>query len=263
MRYQWNPEDYTRHSSGQERWARELLGNLALRPDDAVLDIGCGAGRITAAIAEGVSRGRVVGLDLSQEMIRYAQTHYPASRHPNLAFQQGDASRLPFEAQFSLIFSNAALHWIRDHRPVLAGIARALQAGGRCLMEMGGHGSAAALIEVFEAVAEEEPWADAFVGFESSYGFHDAEHYGQWLCEAGLEAERVQLIDKDMVHADRESFTGWLRTAWHPYTSPVQPETRQRFIDAVAARYLAEFPPDAGNQVHVAMVRLQVEARKP
>jgi trans-aconitate methyltransferase len=52
--YRWNPEDYARHSAGQEAWARYLLAGLKLRPDDAVLDIGCGDGRITAAIADRV-----------------------------------------------------------------------------------------------------------------------------------------------------------------------------------------------------------------
>ncbi len=49
--HQWNPADYARHSQGQERWAKELLGLLSLKPDEDVLDIGCGDGRITAEIS--------------------------------------------------------------------------------------------------------------------------------------------------------------------------------------------------------------------
>jgi trans-aconitate 2-methyltransferase len=257
--YPWNPEDYSRHSAGQERWARELLAGLSLRPDDAVLDIGCGDGRITAAIAGRVPEGRVVGVDLSADMIRHAKVHH---NYPNLAFRQADARALPFREEFTAVFSNAALHWVRDHRPVLAGIARALQPGGRCRMEMGGRGTAAVLIAAFEAVADAPEWRESFEGFESTFGFHDAESYRRWLTEAGLEAGRVQLIGKDMAHRDREAFTGWLRTAWHPYTSRVSAERRARFIDAVAECYLAECPPDAEGRIHVAMVRLQAEARK-
>jgi trans-aconitate 2-methyltransferase len=258
--YQWNPEDYSRHSAGQERWARELLAGLNLRPDDRVLDIGCGDGRITAAIAERVPEGRVVGVDLSADMIRHAEVHHGC---PNLAFRHADAQALPFDSEFTVVFSNAALHWVREHRPVLAGIARALKPGGRCRMEMGGLGSAAALIVAFEAVADDSEWRDDFEGFESIFRFHDAESYRRWLTEAGLEAGRVQLVEKDMAHADREAFIGWLRTAWHPYTSRVPAERRERFIDAVAERYLADHPPDDAGRIHVAMVRLQVEARKP
>lgn len=253
--YQWNPEDYSRHSAGQERWARERLAELNLCPDDAVLDIGCGDGRITAALARHVPEGQVVGVDLSADMIAHAQAHHV---HANLAFRQADAQALPFESEFTVVFSNAALHWVKDPRPVLAGIARALKPGGRCLMEMGGRGSAAALIAAFEAISADSAWRRHFEGFESTYGFHDADSYRRWLTEAGLQPRRVELVDKDMVHADMEAFIGWLRTAWHPYTSRVPAERRGRFMEAVAERYLAATGP-----IHVAMVRLQVEAWKP
>ena len=53
---------------------------------------------------------------------------------------------LPFDAEFDVIFSNACLHWIYDHRPVLHGIRRALKRGGRVLLQMGGKGNAAAIM---------------------------------------------------------------------------------------------------------------------
>ncbi|MGX2041751.1 class I SAM-dependent methyltransferase [Methylocaldum sp. MU1018] len=260
--YRWNPEDYARHSAGQEAWARERLSGLELRPDDRVLDIGCGDGRITAELAQRVPFGGAVGVDLSEDMIRYAAKRYPASDYPNLAFRQADARTLPFHEEFTVVFSNAALHWVRDHGPVLAGIACALKPGGRCRMEMGGRGSAAALIAAFDAVADNPEWRGAFEGFELPFGFYDAESYRRWLVEVGLKPERVQLIDKDMAHAGREAFIGWLRTAWHPYTSRVPAERRGLFIETVAERYLAGNPPDAAGRIHVVMVRLQVEARR-
>jgi cyclopropane fatty-acyl-phospholipid synthase-like methyltransferase len=63
--YTWNPQDYAQHSRSQEAWARELLTQIDLKPDDVVLDVGCGDGRNTAAIANSVPNGSVVGVDLS------------------------------------------------------------------------------------------------------------------------------------------------------------------------------------------------------
>jgi len=145
---------------------------------------------------------------------------------------------------------------------VLAGIARALKPGGRCRMQMGGRGNAAALIMVFEELAGYPEWHEHFERFESTFGFHDAETYRRWLGEARLNPERVRLIDKDMAHANCEAFIGWLRTAWHPYTSRVPAERREHFVEAVAERYLAGHPPDPAGRIHIAMVRLQVEAKK-
>ena len=58
--YRWEPEDYARHSSAQAQWALELLGKLDLRAAEAVLDIGSGDGKVTAALAAQVPRGRVL-----------------------------------------------------------------------------------------------------------------------------------------------------------------------------------------------------------
>jgi trans-aconitate 2-methyltransferase len=258
--YRWNASDYARHSAGQEQWARELIARAGLSPDDRVLDIGCGDGRITAAIARLVPQGRVVGVDLSADMVEHAAGHFPARDFPNLAFEQADARDLRFDRAFTFVFSNAALHWIRDQRPVVAGIARALAPGGRCLLEMGGRGNVAAVIRAFTGVVSTSAWRHWYDGFQSSYGFHGDDDYRGWLAEAGLAADRVELIEKDMVHADREAFVGWLRTAWHPYTSPVPDDRRAELLEAVADRYLADNPPDEDGRVHVRTIRLQVEA---
>jgi trans-aconitate methyltransferase len=258
--YRWNADDYAKHSAGQERWARELIGQARLRPDDRVLDVGCGDGRITAAIASLVPAGNVLGVDNSPEMVRHAAEHFPASAYPNLAFAQADARALRFDRAFTFVFSNAALHWIRDHRPVVAGIARALAPGGRCLLQMGGRGNVADVIRAFTEVAGAPEWRAYYEGFESTYGFHGDDDYRRWLTEADLVPDRVALIEKDMVHEDRAAFVGWIRTAWHPYTAPVPDDERDALLERVADRYLADIPPDAEGHVHVRTIRLQVEA---
>jgi trans-aconitate 2-methyltransferase len=258
--YQWNAADYANHSQGQERWAQELLAGIELRTDEAVLDIGCGDGRTTAAIAQRVPNGTVLGVDLSADMVQHASDRF-CDIH-NLAFQQADASALPFDSQFTLVYSNATLHWVRDHRPVLGGISRALKVGGRVLAQMGGAGNGASVIAAFNEVAVRETWREYFVGFVSSYGFHHPDEYQQWLRQAGLNASMCKLIPKDMVHANVAEFTAWLRTAWHPYTAPVPGAQRAAFIAETASAYIASHPADDLGRVQVPMMRLEVHAVK-
>jgi len=111
--------------------ARVDFKKLHLTGDERVLDIGCGDGKVTAEIAECVPRGRVVGVDSSAEMVGLAQSRYPSWAVRNLRFQQADANRLPFEREFTHVFSNAALHWVLDHKPVLRGINSCLVPGGK------------------------------------------------------------------------------------------------------------------------------------
>src|SRR4051812_48653879 len=114
----WDANEYAKHSSVQQHWARELIDKLAWRGDERVLDIGCGDGKVTAEIARAaVPRGSVLGIDSAPQMIRFASEHF--ADVPNLRFRQMDASDIALRGQFDVVFSNAALHWVIDHRPVL------------------------------------------------------------------------------------------------------------------------------------------------
>jgi trans-aconitate methyltransferase len=121
---EWNPEDYARNSGGQLIWARELIARLRLKGNETILDVGCGDGKVTAELAAAVPEGRVVGVDSSPAFVKYARDHY--GNRPNLLFETTDARRLDLPAVFDIVFSNAALHWVDDHRSFLAGCAQAL-----------------------------------------------------------------------------------------------------------------------------------------
>ncbi|MBS1197665.1 MAG: putative methyltransferase [Proteobacteria bacterium] len=261
--YRWNPEDYARHSSGQEKWAQELIGLLELQPDDTVLDIGCGDGRHTAHIADQLVSGHAVGVDCSADMIRHAHHQHVPGRQGRLCFAVENAASLPFQEEFSLVFSNAALHWVKDHRPVLAGIARALKPGGRAVLQMGGYGNAAEIIAAFDRVRARPEWQNFFVNFELSYGFHRPEDYRPWCAEAGLEAPELCLLPKEMRYADREGLLGWIRTVWQPYTECVPEARREAFIHGAVDEYLLRYPADKDGQTSVRMVRLQARLQKP
>ena len=97
---------------------------------------------------------------------------------------------------------------------------------------------------------------------DSPYHFNTPGAYESWLNEAGLRTRECRLIPKDMVHHDIETFIGWLRTAWHPYTAGVPLELRDRFLEDTARHYVNAHPVDSAGRVHVATVRLQIQAQK-
>ena len=107
--YNWNAQDYAKNSQNQFQWAQELIPKLKLRGNEALLDIGCGDGKITAELAQRLPDGRVVGVDGSKEMIHLAQKNFPSKDYPKLSFQVMDARRLTFQEEFDRVFSNAAL----------------------------------------------------------------------------------------------------------------------------------------------------------
>lgn len=253
----WSPEDYSRHSSVQQQWGLELLDKLQLKEEDHVLDIGCGDGRTTALIATMASKGQVVGVDRSEAMVASATASFPTEAYPNLRFEQCDARSLSFEGLFTAVFSNATLHWVDDHRAVLYGIARSLKPGGRALLQMGGHGNAAEVIEVLNDRMQQPRWQGYFRNFQFPYTFHHPDDYKPWLGELGLTAQRVELIPKQMQHPDVAAFAGWIRTTWMPFTHCVPETRRDQFIDDFVNSYLTQYPKYHQGTVMVKMVRLE------
>jgi trans-aconitate methyltransferase len=256
----WNAADYAAHSAVQQTWARELIARLNLRGDEHVLDVGCGDGKVTAEIAHAVSRGSVMGIDASPQMIRFARATFPPRKIPNLRFRVMDAREIRFAQPFDLIFSNAVLHWVDDHQAFLRRAAARLRSGGRLVVSCGGRGNAQ---DVFVALRPEmrlKHWRPFFRRIPKPYFFHSPAEYEKWLPQFGFKTIDVRLAPKDAVYAGRDKFVAWLRTTWLPYVQRVPEDLREEFIAGVASRYLAKHPPDAEGKVHVRMVRLEIEA---
>jgi trans-aconitate 2-methyltransferase len=165
-------------------------------------------------------------------------------------------------AWFDIVFSNAALHWVNDHRAFLRRAAACLRSGGRLMISCGGSGNAQ---DVFVALRPEmrlKRWRQFFRKMERPYFFHSPEDYEKWLPQFGLKSLGVRLSPKDAIYDGRKGFTAWLRTTWLPYIQRVPENLREYFIAAVTDRYLTGYPPDADGRVHVRMVRLEIDAVK-
>lgn len=173
--YAWDAKDYSKNSQNQYQWAKELIPKLKLKGNEALLDIGCGDGKITAEIARYLPEGRVIGIDSSAQMIKLAQNTFYGKDYPNISFQVMDARKLFVQAEFDIIFSNAALHWIVDQKAVLQGVQRSLKTGGRLLFQMVGKGNAQAILGILDDLLVKKPWKEFYEDFAFPYGFFSAE----------------------------------------------------------------------------------------
>ncbi|OPX86609.1 MAG: Trans-aconitate 2-methyltransferase [Pelotomaculum sp. PtaB.Bin104] len=257
--YQWNPEDYNKNSEEQYKWAKELLSKLDLKGSERVLDIGCGDGKITAEIAKQLPQGSVLGIDNSDEMIHFARNNFPPNIFPNLTFDIMDARNSKFINEFNVVFSNAALHWVTDHLPLLEGIKRSLKSPGKILLQMGGKGNVVSFLTILQAALESKKWRKYFTGFSFPYGFFSDYEYRKMLNNAGIKAKRVELIPKVMAQQGKEGLTAWVRTTCLPYTQRVPEELRNEFINDTVEKYICNYPLDDGF-VHIDAVRLEIEA---
>jgi trans-aconitate methyltransferase len=258
----WDAADYAANSLVQQTWARELIAKLKLHGNEHILDVGCGDGKVTAEIANAVLRGSVIGVDASPQMISFAQKTFPAKKFLNLIFQVMDARKIKFDRQFDLVFSNAALHWVDDHQAILRGMAAVLKPGGRLIVSCGGKGNAQDVFVALRPAMRLKRWREFFRKIPKPYFFYAPEDYEKWLPKFGFKINTLKLAPKDATYSGAFGFAAWLRTTWLPYVQRVPGKRREEFIAAVTQRYVAKHPLDAAGQVHVRMVRLEIDAVK-
>lgn len=108
-----------------------LVTRLRLGDTDAVLEIGCGPGYFTVAVARALGSGSLTALDVQWPMLERARSKALSASAANIAFAQGHASRLPFaDASFDIAFMVTVLGELPDERTVLRELGRVLRPGG-------------------------------------------------------------------------------------------------------------------------------------
>jgi demethylmenaquinone methyltransferase/2-methoxy-6-polyprenyl-1,4-benzoquinol methylase len=113
-------------------WKTKLVSMLALRGHETVLDIACGTGDITFALGRSLSRGRALGLDITQGMLDIADEKRRVAEIDSVSFLRGDIMKLPFpDASFDCVTGGYALRNVPDLAGALKEISRTLKPGGR------------------------------------------------------------------------------------------------------------------------------------
>ncbi|HVW84890.1 MAG TPA: methyltransferase domain-containing protein [Bryobacteraceae bacterium] len=221
----WDSALYDDRHSFVWKKSADLIDLLDPKPGERILDLGSGTGHLTAQIAE---RGAAVtGLDSSASMVALARQNFP-----RLRFQLADARDFRFDEPFDAVFSNAALHWIRDAESVAGSISRALRPGGRFVLEMGVKGNIARLVEGIESTLR-----DAGYPAGNPWYFPTLGEYSTLIERHGLEVRLAQTFPRwnQLEHPER-GLREWLEMFAGFYFDAVPRERREELMVGIEAR---------------------------
>ncbi len=244
----WDPERYARNARFVAELGSGVVELLAPAPGERILDLGCGDGALTEKlVAIGCS---VVGVDGSAEQIATAKAL-------GLDAHVMDGQALTFENEFDAVFSNAALHWMKQPDAVIAGVWRALKPGGRFVAEMGGGDNVGQIRRaVIAALAARgidgaalDPWY-----------FPTVDEYRAKLEAGGFVVRSIELFDRPTPLPG--ALAGWLDTFAEPLLAGVAPVERAAVKEEVAQSLAPSLRrPDGG--WFADYVRLRFAADKP
>ncbi|WP_434288654.1 methyltransferase domain-containing protein [Celeribacter sp. SCSIO 80788] len=127
----WSPTKYAQYADLRLRPAGELMGAVGSLPEGAIMDLGCGSGGVGHLLTERFPGHTLYGLEKSEAMREAAlETGYYAD------ILSGDLASHELAGDFALIFTNAALNWVPDHRSVLPHLMQFLAPGGWFAMQV-------------------------------------------------------------------------------------------------------------------------------
>lgn len=247
----WNSDLYLKFEQERTRAARDLLARIPLCETRLVFDLGCGPGNSTELLTRNFPGAEVVGVDKSDNMLAVARARVPAAR-----FVKADVAHWRPPAPADLIFANATLHFLPDHRKLIATLLASLQPGGRFAVQMPNntHELSHAAMRM---VAADGPWADRLVPVAKSLtviGQAD-EYYDLFapLCRSVDIWQTVYIHPLDGPQGVVDWFEG---SGLRPFLDLLSPEESVDFLTRYRERLAQAYPRQPDGKVLLRYPRL-------
>ncbi len=224
----WNAALYEGKHAFVWQYGEDILKLLSPQLGERILDLGCGTGQLTEKIKS--VGAEVMGIDSSAAMITKAEANYPT-----IQFAVADARNFKVAQPLDAVFSNAALHWVKEADAVISCIWQALKPGGRFVAEFGGKGNvnaiASTLFNILESTGSVipetlNPWYFPSIG-----------DYSTRLEKQGFDVTYAVLFDRPTPLADGEAgLANWIKMFASTILAQYSADEQNRIIAALEQR---------------------------
>ncbi len=254
----WDAELYLRFSSERTQPSKDLTARIAVSDPKRIIDLGCGPGNSTAILRQRWPEAEISGLDSSPEMIAAASKSYPQER-----WILGDVTAWSAEIPFDIIFSNAVLQWVPDHRLLLPHLLAQLAPGGALAVQVPSHFKSPLHRELLET-ADDPSWRDLMGPAFKRLTKESPSFYYDLLQPL---AARLEIWETEYYHVvdSPQSIIEWFRgTGMRPFLALLQTEEQKlRFEKLLLQRYTLAYPAQKDGRILFPFRRLFFVAYHP
>lgn len=233
----WNPDTYLTFDDHRTRPAAELLSRVPHPSPQSVVDLGCGPGNSTALLAARWPTATVEGVDSSQEMLVKAR-----ASNVSATFSQADIATWKASSGVDVIFSNAAFHWLDDHRGLLTRLVMSLNAGGCLAFQMPRNFEAPSHTLLNEAVLESGN--QTLIGLLRPNPVADVDVYHRILSAHCAHLDIWETTYLHVLTGEDAAFQWVSGTTLVPFASAVDGAQREALTTAYRAKLAATYPPE-------------------
>lgn len=213
-----------------------LIQKFKFSGQEKILDLGCGDGTNTAYLTALIPKGKVLGLDWSEELLASAKVNFPIYQYPNLSFDKANEYNLNYENEFDIIFSFSKLQWAEDHKQVLMDIKKALKLNGTIAISMP-MGLPLTMQEAVEEMENKEKWRPFFKDFSTGFNFISLEDYESLLENLGFEINLIEKRGQKEIFQNKEALSAFM-AQWLPHLKVIPNDLKEEFMSQFLNRYL-------------------------
>jgi trans-aconitate 2-methyltransferase len=235
----WNSEQYLKFANERTQPSIDLAARVALDSPTRAIDLGCGPGNSTAVVARRWPQAEVIGLDNSAAMLAQARRDFPAQTwiESSITDWRADPAQ-----PVDLVFSNAALQWVPDHRREFPRLLSQVAPGGALAVQVPANLDAPAQRMMAELAAS-AGWREQFTTQPRTWHVHAPDFYYDILSP---QAKRLELWTTEYYHIlpNLDGIIEWYRgTGLRPWLDALPNEiTRTEFLGAYRARLVPYYP---------------------
>lgn len=255
----WNPSQYLKFQKERTQPAADLAARIEIDNPKNIIDIGCGPGNSTRVLKKRFPNARVIGADFSLNMIKKAEKD-----NPDIEFMQFDASK-DFESldeKFDVIFSNACIQWVPDHKKLLKNMMGALNNGGVMAIQVP-YQADMPINTIIESVTHSDKWKNEFSVSRMFYNL-DEQGYFDLLCDISSDFSMWKTFYFHRLESCRSIIEWYSSTGLRLYLDALDgdPEKTEEFKKDILAEVEKYYPLSKNGEVIFRFSRLFFTAVK-
>jgi trans-aconitate 2-methyltransferase len=240
----WDPDSYLAFADLRSRPGLELLARINHPNPETIVDLGCGPGHLTAVVARRWPEARVIGIDDSAEMLGRAESQFPAHQWPTITWQHEDIANWAPHYPVSVLYSNATLHWLGNHRALFPRLLAMTSPGGVLAVQMPDNWDQPSH-RLISRLVDDPRWKTRTAPVFLGHPVAEPAEYRMWLQPAAGDLDLWRTTYHHILDGD-DAVLGWVKgSVLRPILAVLEPDESEAFLAQLAVDYRAAYPPEA------------------